>query len=254
MTKIAIIAGTGLSRLNNFNITDEKYHDTVYGQTTAPLVSGRLADREIIFLARHGSPHRIPPHKVNYRANILALKECGVDRVISINAVGGITPNMAPCMLVVPDQIIDYTSDREHSIYDGSHESLEHIDFTQPYCNDLRLDIINSSRSQKINLIDGATYGATQGPRLESAAEITRMEKDGCDVVGMTGMPETALAKELELCYASLCLVVNWAAGKSNDTISMDIIGKNLERGMKNVLHVISAYLENYYNSCSSSP
>lgn len=244
MTEIAIIGGTGLTRLENLTVKNEQSYDTKYGQTSAPLVTGILENKEIIFLARHGSPHNIPPHMVNYRANLFALKECGIKNIISINAVGGISSGMSPCKLVVPYQIIDYTSGRDHTFFDGPHDNVVHIDFTYPYCEDLRSGLIRAGHFCNIDLIESATYGATQGPRLESAAEIRRMEKDGCDVVGMTGMPETALAKELGLCYASLCLVVNWAAGKSDDVITMESIRNNLEKGMQNVMHLISCFLK----------
>lgn len=239
MNRLAIIGGTGLTRLDSVQVTNREFIQTKYGTTSAALVSGTLAGAGILFLPRHGDPHAIPPHKVNYRANIQALKDAGVDSIISINAVGGITQQMGPCVIVLPDQIIDYTWGREHTYSTGDTDSVNHIDFTEPYSNRLRQQIIRAAASISQPLISRATYGATQGPRLETTAEILRMEQDGCDIVGMTGMPEAALAKELEMEYASISLVVNWAAGKSSEEITMEIIQKNLDMGMSNIKRLL---------------
>jgi len=241
MTNLAIIGGTGLTSLESVDIISKKIHTTFYGETSAAIIRGTFADREICFLARHGNPPAIPPHKVNYRANIKALKGLGINRIIAVNAVGGITRKMLPCAIVLPDQIIDYTWSREHTFFDGNIDNLEHIDFTHPYSDTLRNTIIATAESIQLQTINSATYAATQGPRLETAAEIRKLKQDGCDIVGMTGMPEAALARELGIDYACIALVVNWAAGITDDIITMDIIQENLDNGMNKVRKLLQA-------------
>jgi len=235
MSKIAIIGGTGLTSLNNIEIIGREIVHTKYGEPSAPMIRGTLAGHEIMFLARHGHGHTIPPHKINYRANIAALKDAGVEKIIAINAVGGITEKMLPKAIVLPDQIIDYTWSRINTFFEEGLEQVVHIDFTNPYCQELREQIISASVATKIKLVTDGTYAATQGPRLETTAEVIRLERDGCDLVGMTGMPEASLARELELCYASICVVANMAAGKGPDEITMEEIEKNLYTGMDDV-------------------
>ena len=236
MTTVAIIGGSGLTNLKNLQITRREVIRTPYGEPSAPMVFGQLGGREAVFLPRHGPGHTIPPHEVNYRANIWAIKQTGVTRVIAVNAVGGISPDFqAPGTLVIPDQIIDYTYGREHTFFGADQKQVTHVDFTYPYCDELRNILIEAAKRAKLRTRGSGTYGATQGPRFESAAEILRMERDGADIVGMTGMPEAGLARELELCYASISVVVNPAAGKSKETISLKEIEKNLETGMANV-------------------
>lgn len=236
MTAIAIIGGSGLTNLKNLRITRREVVRTPYGEPSAPMVFGQLGGQEALFLPRHGPGHTIPPHEVNYRANIWAIKQTGIDKVIAVNAVGGISPDfLASGTLVVPDQIIDYTHGRAHTYFGSELKKVTHVDFSYPYCEGLRQTIIQAAARAKIKLIGRGTYGATQGPRFESAAEIRRMERDGADIVGMTGMPEAGLARELELCYASISLVVNPAAGKATDVISIREIEMNLEKGMASV-------------------
>ena len=236
MTAAAIIGGSGLTALKNLKITRREVMRTPYGEPSAPLVYGELADREVVFLPRHGAGHTIPPHSVNYRANIWALRQTGVARVIAVNAVGGIAPDYLDSeRLVFPDQIIDYTYDRQHTFFGNDLQQVTHIDFTEPYCVELRKLLIEAAKLAKLPHVDHGTYGATQGPRFESAAEIRRMERDGADIVGMTGMPEVGLARELGLCYASVAVVVNPAAGKATGPISLKEIEKNLETGMARV-------------------
>jgi 5'-deoxy-5'-methylthioadenosine phosphorylase len=231
MTKLAIIGGTGINLIENMDVFEKKTLDSsVYGETSAELIVGSYAKTDFIFLARHGNPHTIPPHKINYRANIWALKECGIERIISINAVGGITSKMKPTRIIIPDQIIDYTWDRQHTYSDNDPGDLQHIDFTHPYSEQLRNIVIHTAEQHGIDLVGKATYAATQGPRLETAAEIKRLEKDGCDIVGMTGMPEASLARELNMEYVSLSLVVNHAAGQSDELITTAIIENNLQQ------------------------
>jgi 5'-methylthioinosine phosphorylase len=238
---LAIIGGSGLTALHGLQIKRLQMQKTPYGEPSGPLTFGILNEKEVVFLPRHGNPHMIPPHKVNYRANVWALRENGVKNIIAVNAVGGITQEMYPGRLVIPSQIIDYTWGRNHTYFEDDINEVTHVDFTHPYNENLRQALIKASRKIKCNCHDGGTYGATQGPRLETAAEISKMEQEGCDLVGMTGMPEAALARELELNYASVCLVANWAAGKSDDIITMDIIEKNLHDGIKKVCNLLEA-------------
>jgi 5'-deoxy-5'-methylthioadenosine phosphorylase len=236
MTTVAIIGGSGMTKLKNLRITRREVIRTPYGEPSAPMVFGQLGGQEAVFLPRHGAGHTIPPHEVNYRANIWAIKQTGVDKVIAVNAVGGISPDyLASGTLVIPDQVIDYTYGRAHTFFGSEHKKVTHVDFTYPYCEELRQTVIQVAARAKMKVVGRGTYGATQGPRFESAAEIRRMERDGADIVGMTGMPEAGLARELELCYASISLVVNPAAGKAKDAISIKEIEKNLEMGMASV-------------------
>ena len=241
MQALGIIGGSGLCRLEALQVERHESIETPYGEPSADLAYGRLGTATVIFLPRHGSGHTIPPHCVNYRANLWAMRQAGVEYVIGMAAVGGISANMQPGVLSVPDQVIDYTWGREHTLYAGDLDSVTHIDFSQPYCSGMRRLLIEAAARAGIRVHDGGTYGATQGPRLESSAEITRMERDGCDIVGMTGMPETALARELGLCYASLALSVNWAAGKSDGPIKMAGIEAQLEQGMLRAVKVLAA-------------
>ena len=235
MTTVAIIGGSGLTNLKNLRITRREVMRTPYGEPSAPMVFGQLGGSEVAFLPRHGSGHTIPPHHINYRANIWALKESGVCNVNAVAAVGGIADHLKPSDLVFPDQIIDYTYGRAHTFFDGERPGVTHVDFTRPYCEQLRATLIKAARSSGFTAGEGGTYGATQGPRFETAAEIKRMERDGADMVGMTGMPEAALAREVNLCYATIAVVANRAAGKVQGVISLEEIERNLERGMEKV-------------------
>ncbi|PTB95304.1 S-methyl-5'-thioinosine phosphorylase [Marinobacter sp. B9-2] len=239
MHPVGIIGGTGLTTLSGLEITGEKPVRTSWGVPSAPLVEGHLGDQPVIFLSRHGNPHRIPPHQVNYRANLRALYEAGVRTVIGVNAVGGIHPDMGPAHVVIPDQIIDYTWGRASTFYEGDLDSVTHIDFTWPYDESARQILIDAAGAENVPFSGFGVYGATQGPRLETAAEIIRMERDGCDLVGMTGMPEAALAAELGMRYVCLGLVVNWAAGKSDHVITMEEIEAAIEQGMSGVKRIL---------------
>ncbi|MEJ2361501.1 MAG: S-methyl-5'-thioinosine phosphorylase [Gammaproteobacteria bacterium] len=239
MSSIAIIGGTGLTKLTNLSILKREIRISAYGEPSAPLTRGTLAGKEVVFLPRHGAGHTIPPHRVNYRANIAVLKDVGVDKVIAVNAVGGISPNMPPQKLVIPDQIIDYTWSRHHTYFEGGEQEVVHVDFTRPYCDTLRDDILKAANQAKVDLVSQATYAAMQGPRLETTAEIDRLERDGCHIVGMTGMPEAALARELGLCYASIGVVANWAAGRGEGEITLDDIERHLAVGIEQVKRVL---------------
>ncbi len=227
----AVIGGTGLDQLPGLKITERKPIKTPYGEPSGPLSIGEMKGRQLAFLARHGDDHRIPPHKVNYRANLWALREIGVKRVMAVAAVGGITPEMRPARLVFPDQVIDYTWGREHTYADGSGDHVQHVDFSHPYTPSLREQFIAAARQLKLDAVESGVYGATQGPRLESIAEVRRMARDGCDLVGMTGMPEAGLARELDLDYACCAVVVNWAAGLGSGDIHAEIEAC-IEQGM----------------------
>ena len=239
MSTLAIIGGTGLSELADLAGAQAVDRDTPFGYASGPITRGALDGREIIFLPRHGRPHAVPPHRVNYRANLWALRESGARTVIAVNAVGGITAEMRPRRLAVPDQIVDYTSARAHTFFDETAHARMHVDFTQPYTEELRTALLDGARALKLDVMAGGTYGATQGPRLESAAEILRMERDGCDLVGMTGMPETGLARELGMRYASLCVVANWAAGKAPGPITTELLEENLNAAMRDAVRLL---------------
>ncbi|MFA9440576.1 S-methyl-5'-thioinosine phosphorylase [Uliginosibacterium sp. sgz301328] len=211
---LAIIGGSGLSKLSSLAVERREVVRTPFGEPSGALLFGHVCDQPTVFLARHGYGHTVPPHKVNYRANIWALREAGAKSVLSVASVGGIRADLVPGSLVVPHQIIDYTWDRQNSFFDGGDTPVVHVDFTEPYDADLRQRILRAGAQAGEALFDGSIYAATQGPRLETAAEINRYERDGADIVGMTGMPEAVLARELELPYAALAMVVNFAAGR----------------------------------------
>jgi len=232
----AIIGGTGLARLSTLAISHREFVRTPYGEPSSALVFGRIADCAAVFLARHGSAHTIPPHRVNYRANVWALKERGATAILAVAAVGSIR-GAPPGALVLPHQLIDYTHGREATYFDGSDAQVMHVDFTHPYSPRLRSACIDAAKAAGVALIDSGVYGAVSGPRLETAAEIDRMDRDGATVVGMTGMPEAVLTRELGLPYATIAVVVNHAAGRGDSAheISLEAIGKVLEQSMDRV-------------------
>jgi len=215
----AIIGGTGLYQLTGLVATRRQVVRTPYGEPSGALTYGRIGGGpEIVFLARHGYGHTLAPHRINYRANLWALHEVGVRRIVSVATVGGITASLVPGTIVVPDQIIDYTTERPRTFFEGGDQPVAHVDMTEPYGAAMRQDLLGAAQACGVAVVDGGVYGCTQGPRLETAAEIRRMGRDGCDMVGMTGMPEAALAREVELDYAALCLVTNDAAGQRAST------------------------------------
>jgi 5'-deoxy-5'-methylthioadenosine phosphorylase len=233
---LAIIGGTGLTRLSTLAVAHREVVRTPYGDPSGPLLFGQVADRDAVFLARHGHGHTVPPHRVNYRANLWALRQRGATAVLAVASVGSIG-GVQPGDLVLPHQLIDYTSGRAQTFFDGGDQQVVHVDFTMPYSSQLRETILLAAAASGVDVIDGGVYGATSGPRLETAAEIDRMARDGATLVGMTGMPEAVLARELELPYVSLCVVVNHAAGRgdSAEQISMDGIARVLESAMDKV-------------------
>lgn len=242
---LALIGGTGLYALPDLEVIERRPLDTPWGAPSAPVVLGRLHGRTLAFLARHGEQHHLAPHRVNYRANLWALHALGARRVLAVNAVGGIRADMAPRVLALPDQLIDYTWGRAGSFGDADGAAVTHIDFSEPYSTNLRRDVLQAARRSGVALIDGGCYGATQGPRLETIAEIARLRRDGCDLVGMTGMPETALARELDLDYACLAVVANWAAGCDPDprAITMDEVQANVAAASAGIPALLAALL-----------
>lgn len=238
---LAIIGGTGLTQLTNLKITHRQVMRTPYGEPSGPMTFGTINQHEVMFLARHGYGHTIPPHEVNYRANLWALRDQGARRVIAITSVGGIRADLVPGTLVVPDQIIDYTYGRAFTFFDGKDRTVTNIDFTKPYNEKMRQHILASVKRAGETCVDNGVYAVTQGPRLETSAEINRLERDGADMVGMTGMPEAALAKELGLAYATMAVVVNYAAGRGNsrDGIPLETIGTVISPAMERVKAIL---------------
>jgi 5'-methylthioinosine phosphorylase len=210
---LAVIGGTGLYRLASLQDEQVLEGETIYGKPSAPVRVGRLGGARVAFLARHGEGHSVPPHQINYRANLQRLKDLGVRRVLATNAVGGIGARFGPRVVAVPDQLIDYTWGRISTICEEPGTPVLHVDFGEPYTESLRQAVLAAGRRAGVALVDGGCCGITQGPRLESRAEVLRLRRDGCDLVGMTGMPEAGLAREMGLDYACLAVVANWAAG-----------------------------------------
>lgn len=238
---LAIIGGSGLSRLAGMEGLRSEPVETPYGSPSGPLTRGMLNGQEIAFLARHGSAHSIAPHQINYCANLWMLKESGVTDVVAVAAVGGIRSEYGPGVLVVPHQIIDYTWGRRSTFFEGPGTNVTHIDFTEPYSESMRNAILVAASEASESVYERGVYAATQGPRLETAAEIDRLERDGADLVGMTGMPEAALARELGLNYAAIAVVANHAAGRGESArqISMETILAVLEEAMGRVGKII---------------
>ncbi|WP_439101684.1 S-methyl-5'-thioinosine phosphorylase [Congregibacter sp.] len=242
---LGLIGGTGLSSLSGLQVMASHAIATPYGAPSMAIEEGVLAGKKIFFLHRHGGGGQpVPPHRVNYRANLWALNELGVDRILAANAVGAVTPSMTAGKLVIPHQLIDYTWGREHSFDDGSSGSLQHVDFTHPYDSALRDEVLRAAGAAKVPHVDAAVLGVVQGPRLETAAEVTRFARDGCDLLGMTGMPEASLARELGIPYAAICMVVNAAAGLSDTPIAMDAIRETLLKETALFTALLTVFLE----------
>lgn len=239
---LAIIGGSGLTQLAYLEVARREFVRTPYGEPSGTLVYGRIGPQEVVFLARHGHGHTIPPHRVNYRANLWALvKAAGATSIVSVASVGGIRADLSPGALVVPHQIIDYTWGRAATFYDGGEAPVVHVDFTEPYDAQLRERLLCAGEALGLKIAGSAVYAATQGPRLESAAEIERLARDGADIVGMTGMPEASLARELGVPYAAICAVANWAAGRgdSKHAIHFKQIETVLQESLGRVRQVI---------------
>ncbi|TAL93231.1 MAG: S-methyl-5'-thioinosine phosphorylase [Rhodanobacter sp.] len=239
---LAVIGGSGLYNFPGLEDASRQRVDTPYGEASGDVVQGDFAGLRIAFLARHGESHSLPPHRVNYRANLWALHSLGAHRVVGVNAVGGIRGDLGPRVIVVPDQLIDYTHGRYTSYCDVEGAEVRHIDFSEPYTESLRRQLLAAACTAGVEVIDGGCYGVMQGPRLETRAEIARMKRDGCDLVGMTGMPEAALARELGLEYACLALVANYAAGCGDETeISIEEIFAHLAAVTAEVPRILAA-------------
>jgi len=217
----ALILGSGFGELVDADSVD--IVETAYGKPSAPLRTARLGGRDVPALSRHGDEHTIPPHRINYRANIALLHDAGYTSLIALNTVGVLTPAVDAGQVAVPDQLIDYTWGRDHTFHTGGDAGVEHVEFTEPFPAELRQRLLAAARRAGVECHDGGVYAATQGPRLESAAEVDRLERDGADFIGMTAMPEAVLAAERGMNYACLALAVNKAAGRGDGPIHADI-------------------------------
>ncbi len=241
--RLGVIGGTGLYELDGVEPVGRQHTCNRWGEPSSALSFAACGERNLVFLARHGEQHNIPPHKVNYRANLWALKSAGVEQVIAVAAVGGISDHLPPASVVIPDQIIDYTYGRQHTYFEDDLESVTHIDFTEPYSDSLRGQLLQAADASHIAVTDGGVYAATQGPRLETAAEIRRLKQDGADIVGMTGMPEAALAREIGLEYACCALVVNWAAGcQGTEVIDHNEMQQVIDEAMGKVRAILTRW------------
>ena len=245
---IAIIGGSGLTQLANLEITRREIVRTPYGEPSGPMTFGRIGASEVVFLARHGYGHTLAPHEINYRANLWALHHLGVTRVIAVATVGGIAPDLGAGAIALPDQIIDYTWGRPSTFFEGAEQPVTHIDFTYPFDEDTRQMLALSARDAGVEVLMGGTYAAVQGPRLETKAEIDRLDGDGATMVGMTLMPEAALARELKLTYAAIAVVVNPAAGRgaSARSVSVQDIGRVIEETMSKVRLIVAKVVEKH--------
>jgi 5'-methylthioadenosine phosphorylase len=241
----AIIGGSGLARLAELKVTRREVVRTPFGDPSCALSFGTFDGVDVVFLARHGYGHTLAPHQINYRANLWALKEVGAESVIAVTTVGGIRDDFGPGTLVIPDQLIDYTAGRQNTFFEGPDKPITHVDFTWPFDLAIRKRLADAAARCTETIAWGGTYGCMQGPRLETAAEIRRLERDGCDLVGMTGMPEAVLARELDLPYAILAVVVNHAAGRgdSRESISIETVGKVMELSMGRVRRILASAL-----------
>lgn len=219
--KFALILGSGFEHL--IGKRSGSAPQTRFGLASGPVHEIALGDASILALARHGIPHVIPPHAINYRANLLLLQQAGATAILALNTVGVISAVRDSGEIAIPEQILDYTSGRQHTIYDGNGAPMDHIDFTVPFCEPLRSRLLAAGSRADIDCYDGGVYAVTQGPRLETAAEVDRLERDGADFVGMTAMPEAAIARELGMNYVCIALIVNRAAGRGDQPIHADL-------------------------------
>ncbi|MCB2428336.1 S-methyl-5'-thioinosine phosphorylase [Methylophaga pinxianii] len=238
---IGLIGGSGLSHLEGLELEQQMQRETPFGEPSAPLMIGKFAGKDVAFIPRHGEHHTIPPHLINYRANIWAMHQLGVEQILAVASVGGITELYKPGVIALPDQLIDYSWGRESSFFSEDFSAARHIDFTYPFDETLRQQIQLAANIVEMTVIDGGTYAVTQGPRLETAAEIRRLKNDGADVVGMTAMPEAGLARELNIAYASIAVVANHAAGISSHPLSMEVIIETMDSSMHRVHRLLKS-------------
>ena len=239
---LALVGGTGLTELDE--TVKSISVDTPYGAPSAPISEIESGPVRLLFLPRHGNPHRFPPHCVNYQANIWALKEVGADHVLAVSAVGGVCEPYGPATIAAPDQLIDYTWGRKHTFCDSEHVELEHVDFTRPYDGPLRRSLLVAAKQASIDVVNGGCIGVFQGPRLESSAEVEKARRDGCHMAGMTSLPEAGLAREIGLDYAGLAVVANWGAGVTGELLSEDDIAETLKEPMTGVRILLKALLK----------
>lgn len=251
---LGIIGGTGLAVLADLQVGRRQIVRTPYGEPSGPLTFGEIAGKPVVFLPRHGNGHTIAPHMINYRANIWALHAQGVKDIVAIATVGGIADQLGPGTIALPNQLIDYTHSRKNTYFDGVGENgfqqVKHVDFTEPYDQTLRNLCLEAASLIGEKLIDGGVYAAAQGPRLETAAEINRFDRDGATMVGMTGMPEASLARELQIPYAALCPVANHAAGRGDSLheIKYEEMSEILNLTMTRVRGIIQQVVTLYGN------
>lgn len=239
---LALIGGTGLTELDDSAESLEV--ETPYGATSAAIRVVATKPLRLLFLPRHGNPHRFPPHRVNYRANMWALREAGARHILAVSAVGGIGEGYVPGVLAAPDQLIDYTWGREHTYSDSADVELVHVDFTRPYDGLTRRSLLAAASKAAISLVDGGCIGVFQGPRLESAAEIERARRDGCHMAGMTSLPEAGLARELGVDYAGLAVISNYAAGVTAELLSEENIAATLKEPMQRVRRLVESLVQ----------
>lgn len=251
---IAVIGGSGFQQWAAFTLNETIEVQTPYATEPVRLLDGTLNGHPLTFIPRHGAGHSLPPHRINYRANMWALKESGAHAVVAIATVGGISSHASPGSLMIPDQILDYTYGRAHTFFDGEDGDVAHADMTEPYCETLRQCLLRTAERVGIPLSGRGTYAATQGPRFETPAEIRRLAQDGADVVGMTGMPEAALARELQLPYATVALVANPAAGRAEGVISMEQIREVVNTARHRVEQLLAAVIPQIENDAFSVP
>jgi len=246
MQRLGLIGGTGLDHFGKAVRTHDI--DGLYGHPSASLAEYHIGQSQVFFLPRHGEQHETPPHSVNYRANIDAFRQLNVEGIVAVNAVGGISQPHEPGALSLPDQLIDYTWGREHTFSMVAGDELKHVEFAGPFDGRVRLGLLKAAATAGIDVADGGCVGVTQGPRLETAAEIRKFKQDGCGLVGMTSMPEAALAREAGLDYASLCIIANWAAGLEEEPVSMAAIEATLARAMINVRKLLGQFFKEFSN------
>ena len=233
MPKIGVIGGSGLYQIPGLMIKEYINLTTPFGSPSDTYMIGVLSGKEIVFLPRHGLKHHIPPHRINYRANIWGFKELGVEQIISVSAAGGIGFDIRPGMIIIPDQILDMTNGRDSTFYDG--DEVVHIDFTEPYCPELRDALFRGGEHSGIELRNSGIYVCMNGPRLETKAEIKMFLNMGVDIVGMTAMPEAALAREAEVCLAGVVVVTNYAAGIANKRLTTTEVKETMREAITRV-------------------